>query len=105
VRVAGVARQHILLRHASGQRHVDDVHGQQLGLARVEAALVHVQRGDGLRRDAQRLCGQGAQGGFGVLFGLRAARPGAGAVRTDAAWLVAIKQRGRGEGWLQCGLI
>jgi hypothetical protein len=71
VRVAGVARQHILLRHASGQRHVHDVHGQQLGLARVEAALVHVQRGDGLRRDAQRLCGQGAQGGFGVLFGLR----------------------------------
>ena len=40
-----------------GQRDVDDIHRQQLGLARIKAALVHLQGGNGLGGQAQTLGG------------------------------------------------
>ncbi len=53
-----------------GQRQVDDVDGQQLGLARIEAALVHVHGGNGLLGNAQLARGQGAQRLQGQIFGV-----------------------------------
>lgn len=53
-----------------GQRHVDDVDREQVGLARIEAALEHVQVGDLRGLDAQRGGGQGGQGVDGMRRGL-----------------------------------
>ncbi len=71
MRVAGVLRQQGAFLRGVGEGHIDDVHGQQLGLARVKAALVHMQRGDGLKGQPQGLGGQGAQRGLGVLLGFQ----------------------------------
>ncbi|MCY1369853.1 hypothetical protein D9M69_569100 [compost metagenome] len=62
MRVVRKTGQQTRLKRRIGQRHVDDVHGQQLGLAGVETALEHVQVGDALGRDAQRLGGQQGEG-------------------------------------------
>ena len=40
-----------------GQCDVDDIHRQQLGLACIKAALVHLQGGNGLGGQAQTLGG------------------------------------------------
>ena len=53
------------------QCDVDDVDGQQFGLvARIKAALVHGELGDGLRCNPQPCCGLGTQLGFGMVFGV-----------------------------------
>ncbi len=53
-----------------GEGQVDDVHRQQVGLARVKAALVHVHLGNVGRGDAQDLDGLGAQRVQRVLGGI-----------------------------------
>jgi hypothetical protein len=77
-----------------GQRHVHDVHRQQLGLAGIEAAFVHMQVGDVRFGDAQRLGGQGLQGGQrvrgGQAVGLGFGRSVGGAAFFD-------RQRGQGQ--------
>ena len=55
VRVLRVLREQRGLLRRVGEREVDDVDRQQVGLAGVEAALEHPQFGDGGGRDAQHL--------------------------------------------------
>ena len=54
-----------------GQGHIDDVHREQVGLARIEAALEDLQVGDLGGLDAQRGGGQPRQG----LDGMRGRQP------------------------------
>jgi len=63
VRVLVKARQQGGLVDAGGQRDIDDVDRQQLGLARVEAAFEDGELGNGLGGNAQRLGGQPGQRG------------------------------------------
>jgi hypothetical protein len=53
-----------------GQRQVHDVDGQQLGLARIEAALVHMHGGNGRLGNAQLARGQRMQGLQRQVFGM-----------------------------------
>ena len=66
VRVLVKLLQHSRFVLCMAQRDVDDEHGQQLGLARVKAALEHVQRSDVADVNVQGLGGQLPQSGFGV---------------------------------------
>ena len=52
------------------QGHIDDVDRQQLGLARIKAALVHLQLGNGGGLQAQALGGQLAERLLGRVFGV-----------------------------------
>jgi len=61
VRAARVPGQQHGFARRVGQGQVDDVDRQQVGLARIEAALVHVHAGNVGRGDAQDLDGLGAQ--------------------------------------------
>jgi hypothetical protein len=53
-----------------GEGDIDDIDRQQVGLARIEAALEDVDVGDAGGCDAQRLSGSGAQRSLGVGFGI-----------------------------------
>ena len=71
VRVAGKFFEQCGLLRGVGERDVDDVHRQQIDLARVKAALENPQRGNvGGIDQTQCLGGAGAQGGFGLGVGV-----------------------------------
>lgn len=53
-----------------GQGDVDDVDGQQFGLARIEAAFVHMDLGDRIGGNPQALGRQDGQAGGGQEFGM-----------------------------------
>lgn len=79
-----------------GQRHVHNEHGQQIGLARIEAALEHMHIGQRGLSHAQCLSGQTAQGRQRMDAG-RVQRLGAGGLLGIDSQAFHHGQGGQGE--------
>ena len=70
VGVSGEPMQQRGLLCGIGERDVHDVDGQQLGLARVEASLVHLEPGNAVGGNAKARGGQRGELFLGVVFGM-----------------------------------